>query len=265
MNKDNHLLYEAYKKKTCLEYVNPDAAEAVRQAREERQRETARNRDYSGSSHRGNYGPQGDYPSSRSAHYADDEDAESAAYTLYYKDPEQKKTLKWYSAKSLEELLQSVNRGNTGEEYDLPVVDEDRVFKSVKELLDYCSHSDFFIKGPDGKLVSGYPVKTGDWDEDAESVHCMYAKKGCDCNECEECKANQSKSEDAETWGIEGKIKSAFEEVESVGRTGDRIEPSEIARLVLGHQGGWGGSYELLIQDLTYVIEAYYERGLQDS
>jgi len=225
MNKDNHLLYEAYKKKTCLEYVNPDAAEAVRQAREERQRETARNRDYSGSSHRGNYGPQGDYPSSRSAHYADDEDAESAAYTLYYKDPEQKKTLKWYSADSLEELVSKVNKGNTGEEYDLPVVDEDRVFKSVKELLDYCSHSDFFIKGPNGKLVSGYPVKTGDWDEDAEEhnlhtcrcpkcmaekkrradyvkdhggdedaeeAHCSYAKDGCKCNGCKECKANQS-------------------------------------------------------------------------
>lgn len=76
MNKDINLIYEAYKK-TCLEYVDPDAAEAVRQAREERQREASRNRDYSGGGYRSNYGPKGDYPSSRAGYYADDEDAEN--------------------------------------------------------------------------------------------------------------------------------------------------------------------------------------------
>ena len=111
-----------------------------------------------------------------------EEDAESAAYTLWYKDPEQKKTLKWYSANSLEELVKKVNKGNTGEDYDLPVVDEDRVFNSVKELLDYCSHSDFFIKGPDGELASGYQVKPGDWDEDAEEE--KHNWKTCSCEKC---------------------------------------------------------------------------------
>ena len=30
---------------------------------------------------------------------------------------------------------------------------------------------------------------------------CLYAAKGCSCNECEECKANQSKEEDCEECG----------------------------------------------------------------
>jgi hypothetical protein len=269
MNNDSHLLYEAYMKKTCLEYVNPDAAETVRQAREERQREAARKRDYSGSSSRGSYGPQGDYPSSRSAHYADDEDAESAAYTLWYKDPEQKKTLKWYSAKSLEELVKKVNKGNTGEDYDLPVVDEDRVFNSVKELLDYCSHSDFFIKGPDGKLASGYQVKPGDWDEDSEwddeerrgDANGRWSDKRTGGSH----RDDQGSDEDAETWGVEGKLKAALHEVESVGYGGDHVDPMEIAKLVLGHQGDWGDEYNALLKSLTHVVGAYYEKGIQDS
>jgi hypothetical protein len=35
--------------------------------------------------------------------------------------------------------------------------------------------------------------------EDAENTACSYAAKGCDCNECEACKANQ-KSEDCEGY-----------------------------------------------------------------
>ena len=172
MNNDSHLLYEAYKK-TCLEYVDPDASEAVRKDKEDRQRDKERKRDYSGRGYRSNYGPQGDYPSSRSAHYADD--------------------------------------------------------------------------------------------EDEESTHCSYAKKGCKCSECEECRANQTKSEDAETYGIEGKLKAALEEVESCGYSGDHINPMEVAKLVLGHQGDWGDSYGSLLQALGHVIEAYHEKGLQDS
>lgn len=94
------------------------------------------------------------------------EDAESGLFTLYYKDPELNKTSPWYTAKSLEELVLKVNKGNEGEDYNSPVVDEDRVFANEDELLQFCSHSDFFIKGPDGDLVSGYPVKQGDWDDD---------------------------------------------------------------------------------------------------
>jgi hypothetical protein len=165
--------------------------------------------------------------------------------------------------------------------------------------------------------------------EDEESHdECKYAKEGCDCDECAECRANQksedseqsddpmarieakrkgrknigsvrSKSEDsewddeerrgdangrwsdkrtgrshrddqgddedAESYGIEGKIKAALQEVESVGYTGDHIDPSEVAKLVVGHQGDWGDSYESLVQALSHVIEAYYSKGLQDS
>jgi len=76
MNKDINLIYEAYKK-TCLEYVDPDAAEAVRKDREDRQRDKERKRDYNGGGYRSNDGPQGDYPSSRAGYYRDDEDAET--------------------------------------------------------------------------------------------------------------------------------------------------------------------------------------------
>lgn len=77
----------------------------------------------------------------------------------------------------------------------------------------------------------------------------------------------KAKSEDAETWGIEGKIKEALREVEGAGYTGDHIDPMEVAKLVVGHQGDWGneGEYTSLVQALTHVIEAYYGKGLQDS
>jgi hypothetical protein len=102
-------------------------------------------------------------------------------------------------------------------------------------------------------------------DEDAESVHCMYAKKGCDCSECEECKANQSKSEDAETYGVEEKIKMALHEVEGFGYTGDHLDCKEMAKLVVGSSEGWGDSYGHVVQALEHVLQAYYEKGLQDS
>jgi len=95
-------------------------------------------------------------------------EAKSGSYTLYYKDPEAKKTSAWYTADSLEDLVSQVNKGNEGMDYDSPVVDEDRVFENTQELLDFCSHSDFFIKGPDGNLVSGYTVKPGDWENDED-------------------------------------------------------------------------------------------------
>jgi len=247
MNNDSNLIYEAYK------------ARLIESGWDDEERRGDANGRWSdkrtGESHRDDQGS--------------DEDAESAAYTLWYKDPEQKKTLKWYSAKSLEELLQLVNRGNTGEDYDLPVVDEDRVFKSVEELLDYCSHSDFFIKGPDGKLASGYQVKTGDWDEDNEwddeerrgDANGRWSDKRTGKSH----RDDQGSDEDAETWGVEGKLKAALIEIESCGNTGDHIDPAEIAKLVLGHQGNWGDSYGALLQALTHVVEAYYEKGVQDS
>lgn len=73
------------------------------------------------------------------------------------------------------------------------------------------------------------------------------------------------KAEDAETYGVEGKIKAALQEVESFGYTGDHLDPQEIAKLVAGSPVDWGDSYQSLVQALAHVVEAYYERGLQDS
>jgi len=74
--------------------------------------------------------------------------------------------------------------------------------------------------------------------------------------------------EDAETWGIDGKLKEALQEVESAGFTKDHINPMEIAKLVLGDERNWGDKekeYNPLLQALNHVIEAYYGKGLQDS
>ena len=71
--------------------------------------------------------------------------------------------------------------------------------------------------------------------------------------------------EDAETYGVEDKIKAALHEVESFGYTGDHIDPVQIAKLVVGSQGDWGDEYGSLVQALSRVIEAYYSKGLQDS
>jgi hypothetical protein len=129
--------------------------------------------------------------------------------------------------------------------------------------------------------------------EDEES-HCKYAKEGCDCDGCQECEDNQTKSEDnettgddimdrieqkrkerknigsvrsedAETYGVEDKIKMALHEIEGIGYTGDHIDPKEVAKLVIGSPNDWGDSYGHVVQALEHVIEAFYEKGLQDS
>ena len=134
-------------------------------------------------------------------------------------------------------------------------------------------------------------VGFGSPSEDAEE-HCKYAKEGCDCNKCSECKDNKEenaessaddimakieakrksrknigsvRSEDAETYGVEGKIQSALHEIESFGYTGDHIDPMEVAKLVVGSPSDWGDSYQPLVQALEVVISNYYEKGLQDS
>jgi len=73
------------------------------------------------------------------------------------------------------------------------------------------------------------------------------------------------KSEDAETYGVEDKIKMALHEVEGFGYTGDHLDCKEMAKIVVGSPGGWGDSYGHVVQALEHVLEAYYERGLQDS
>ena len=70
---------------------------------------------------------------------------------------------------------------------------------------------------------------------------------------------------ESETYGVEGKLKEALHEIESVGYGGDGLDPMEVAKLVAGHQGDWGDEYEPLVQALAHVIEAYYGKGIQDS
>ena len=72
------------------------------------------------------------------------------------------------------------------------------------------------------------------------------------------------RSEDAETWGVENKLKEALREVEGVGYGGDGLDPLEVARLVVGSQGDWGDSYESLVQALAHVIKEYHSKGIQD-
>jgi hypothetical protein len=127
-----------------------------------------------------------------------------------------------------------------------------------------------------------------------EEVGCVYAREQhCSCDGCEDCKKNQMsennegtkddimdrieqkrkerknigsvRSEDAETHGVEGKIKAALQEIESFGYTGDHIHPMDVAKLVVGSPGDWGDSYVPLVQALAVVISNYYEKGLQDS
>ena len=87
------------------------------------------------------------------------ENTSTGPFTLYYKDPESQKTKKWYVSRTLEDLVKKINKGNTGMYYSLPVVDEEHVFQSVEELLDFVSNSDFLIKDGSGDIVTGYPLK----------------------------------------------------------------------------------------------------------
>jgi hypothetical protein len=80
-------------------------------------------------------------------------------YSLYWKDEEYKRTRKWYTASTLEELLQQVNHDNLTGNFEYGMVDENHEFKSVQELLDFCSHSDFIITGPNGNIISGMYMK----------------------------------------------------------------------------------------------------------
>jgi hypothetical protein len=130
--------------------------------------------------------------------------------------------------------------------------------------------------------------------EDKEHTSCKYADEGCDCDKCKECESNQAKSEDnestsddimarieqkrkerknigsvrsedAETYGVEEKIKMALHEVEGFGYTGDHLDCKEMAKLVVGSPGDWGDSYGHVVQALEHVLTAYYEKGVQDS
>jgi hypothetical protein len=76
---------------------------------------------------------------------------------------------------------------------------------------------------------------------------------------------NNVRQEDAETFGLESKLQNAFHEVEGVGYTGDHLDPKEVAKLVIGSQGNWGDTYGHVLQALEHVIQAFYEKGLQDS
>jgi hypothetical protein len=64
--------------------------------------------------------------------------------------------------------------------------------------------------------------------EDEES-HCKYAGEGCDCNECQECKDNQTKSEDNETTGddIMNRIEQKRKERKNIGSVRSKSEDSE--------------------------------------
>jgi len=99
------------------------------------------------------------------------EATKTKGYSLYWKDEEHKKTSKWYTASTPENLLQQVNRDNLTGDFEYGMVDEDHEFKSFQELLNFCSHSDFFITGPDGKIISGMYMKDEDAEENEETLN----------------------------------------------------------------------------------------------
>jgi hypothetical protein len=245
MNNDTNFIFEAYKQKTCLEYVNPDASEMVRTSKEEKDRESARKRDYSYSGRRSSRGSRwdnDDAPSSRSGAYDDDyhgEDAESSP------------------------LARAMHAAAT---------ELDRLKTCSDIIKDVASKHDVDLMELTNELKAAGAIDENDLksvhshSEDAEEgMHCSYAKKGCKCSKCQKCIDNQTMSEDAETYGIEGQIKAALQEVESVGYGGDSFDPKEVAKLVAGSPVDWGDSYGPLVQALEVVISNYYERGLQDS
>jgi hypothetical protein len=148
------------------------------------------------------------------------------------------------------------------------------------------------MRKDDHIIFENYKNKNSKLVEESD-VKCQYAQEGCDCDGCEDCKANQTKSEDAETiedkmarieqkrkerknigsvrsedaetYGVEEKIKMALHEVEGFGYTGDHLDCKEMAKLVVGSPGNWGDSYGHVVQALEHVLTAYYEKGLQDS
>jgi len=102
-------------------------------------------------------------------------------FSLYWKNEEQDdKANKWYTANTLKNLLQQVNQDNLTGDFEYGMVDEDREFMSVQELLDYCDNSSFFITDGQDKIVAGVPPWHWDngSDEDAEEkkVKSYYGK-----------------------------------------------------------------------------------------
>jgi len=75
-------------------------------------------------------------------------------FSLHWKDKEYSKTRKWYTANSLLELVNRVNKANLAA--DAKSIDEGRVFESIMDLIEFCQpeNSPFFITDGVGKLVT---------------------------------------------------------------------------------------------------------------
>jgi hypothetical protein len=184
--KDFHRIDEVYhsmykNKKTCLEHTDPDAAALVRHAAEERQREKERSRDYYPKTHTPDSRYYGDYPSSRSAAYAaDDEDAEYA---------EKAKKHLPAAAKAIMHKLKLEHP---------KVFNPEKARAAVKHALGSATEEDCeswmqdYSHTPDQKKEMARYMDSAAG-EAAEEHHCKYAAQGCDCGECEECQDNAMK------------------------------------------------------------------------
>jgi hypothetical protein len=178
-------VYHAMYKKTCLEAVDPDAGELARHQREERDRESARTRDYY-PRYRRSYGSRwdnDDAPSSRSGAYDDDYHGEDEEYNAKAKAhaPEAAKAIinklkleygdKYNHQKGKAAVKRALGSA-TEEDCESWMQDYSHAPEQKKEMARYA-------KSPEG--------------EAAEEPHCKYAEQGCDCGECEGCQDNAMK------------------------------------------------------------------------
>jgi hypothetical protein len=196
MNNDTNFIFEAYKAKTCLEYVNPDAKEMVRTNREEKDREASRKRDYSGGgrSSRGSRWDNDDAPSSRSGAYDDDyhgEDAESSplAKAMHAAAAELDRL------KTCSEIIKDV-----ASKHDVDLVELTNELKAAGAIDDHDlkhSHAEDAEEHPSSCDCQGCKkekqrradyIKDHGGDEDAEEAECEYAAEGCKCGKCHDCK-----------------------------------------------------------------------------
>jgi hypothetical protein len=177
-NRIDEVYHNMYKKKeTCLEAVDPDAAELARHQREERQRESARERDYY-PKHRRSYGSRwdnDDAPSSRSGAYDDDYHGE---------DEEYKAKAKAHAPEAAKAIMHKLKL-EYGDKFN-----PEKAKAAVKRALGSATEEDC-----EGWMQdrSHTPEQKEDMEkyvdsEEEEVEHCKWAEEGCKCGKCDECK-----------------------------------------------------------------------------
>lgn len=105
-------------------------------------------------------------------------------------------------------------------------------------------------------------------EENAETLHCGYAAKGCKCNECEECRANQ-KEENAEdkpsfSYDAMNHLAQAAQQINKIlqSNSDDEARPEHIekmAEIILGPQSEYASvdHYNKALQGVIELLNRY--------